>query len=149
MSASPPGSDDRAQEGGDPAVVAAQLEDLLDHGAVLALEVAGPLAGRRAVADLLDLDQQIAARVRAGDAGDAAVKAGQGDGVDAAGEAAGVDDLGDRADASVVAFRARDHEDTLGITDGGGDCRAHAREENRVVEWDQEKLHFECPRLTD
>ena len=33
---------DRAQERRDAAVVAAQLEDLLDHGAVLALEVAGP-----------------------------------------------------------------------------------------------------------
>ena len=37
---------DRAQERRDPPVVAAQLEDLLDHGAVVALELADPLARR-------------------------------------------------------------------------------------------------------
>ena len=38
---------DRADEGRDPAIVAAQLEDLLDHGAVLALELADALVGAR------------------------------------------------------------------------------------------------------
>ena len=37
---------DRAHEGGDAPVVAAQLQDLLDDGAVLALELAGLHAGR-------------------------------------------------------------------------------------------------------
>ena len=41
MSASAPGMGDGADEGADAAVVAAQLEDLLHHRAVLALELAG------------------------------------------------------------------------------------------------------------
>ena len=47
---------DRAQEGADAAIRSTQLEDLLDHGAVLALELACPLVGWGAVVDLLHLD---------------------------------------------------------------------------------------------
>ena len=57
---------DRAHEGGDAAVVAAQLEDLLDHGAVLALELAGSPVERLVVGVRLDLDAEVAARVGAG-----------------------------------------------------------------------------------
>ena len=48
---------DRAEEGLDPSVVAAQLEDLLDDRAVLGLELADALVGAIAVAALLDLDE--------------------------------------------------------------------------------------------
>ena len=68
------GLGDRADEGRDAAVVAAQLEDLLDDGAVLALELARAGVGL-VVGALLDLDAQAALRVGLGGAGDAAVQA--------------------------------------------------------------------------
>ena len=58
------GLGDRAQEGGDAAVVAAQLEDLLDDGAVLALELARAAVDGHVVGVLVDLDAQAAARRR-------------------------------------------------------------------------------------
>ena len=54
------GLGDRAQERGDAAVVAAQLEDLLDRGAVLALELAGAAVDGHVVGVLGDLDAQAA-----------------------------------------------------------------------------------------
>ena len=62
---------DRAHEGADAAVVAAQLEDLLDDGAVFALELAGQRRRRRDVRPLVDLDAQHAVAVGVRDAGDA------------------------------------------------------------------------------
>ena len=55
---------DRADERRDAAVVAAQLEDLLDDGAVLALELADLAVGRDLVGPLLDLDEEPAAGSR-------------------------------------------------------------------------------------
>ena len=69
------GLGDRADEGGDAAVVAAQLEDLLDDGAVLALELADAAVGRLLVGPLLDLDEEASLRVGRRGAGDAAVQA--------------------------------------------------------------------------
>ena len=66
------GLGDRAQQGGDAAVVAAQLEDLLDGRAVLALEVAGAPVDGHVVGALVDLDAQAAGGVGVGGAGDAA-----------------------------------------------------------------------------
>ena len=54
---------DRAHEGGDAAVVAAQLEDLLDDRAVLALELADPPVDGLVVRALLDLDEEPALAV--------------------------------------------------------------------------------------
>ena len=65
---------DRADERADPAVVAAELEDLLDHRAILALEVARQVRRRRDVGPLVDLDAEDAVRVGVRRAGDAAVK---------------------------------------------------------------------------
>ena len=56
---------DRAHERGHAAVVAAQLEDLLDHGAVLALEVAGAPVDGLVVGMRLDLHAQGAGGVGA------------------------------------------------------------------------------------
>ena len=61
---------DRADEGRDPAVVAAQLEDLLDDRAVLPLELARAPVGALVVGALLDLDAQPPARVGLGGAGE-------------------------------------------------------------------------------
>ena len=79
------GVGDGAQEGRDPPVVAAQLEDLLDDRAVLALELARALAGGGRLAKLLDLDHELATGPGAGDAAGRAVEAGQGHRRDAAG----------------------------------------------------------------
>ena len=65
---------DRANEGGDAPVVAAQLEDLLDDGAVLALELAHTPVGRLRIGSLLDLDEEPALRIGGRGAGDAAVQ---------------------------------------------------------------------------
>ena len=58
------GLGDRAQERADALVGAARLEDLLDDGAVLALELAGAPVDRDGVGGLLDLDAQAAGRDR-------------------------------------------------------------------------------------
>ena len=60
------GLGDRADEGGDAAVVAAQLEDLLDDRAVLALELAGAPVDRDVVGALLDLARAGCRRDRCG-----------------------------------------------------------------------------------
>ena len=60
------GLGDRAQERGDAAVVAAQLEDLLDDRAVFALELARASVDRLLVRALVDLDAQLARRARSG-----------------------------------------------------------------------------------
>ena len=139
---------DRAQEGGDAAVVAAQLEDLLDHGAVLARELAGVLVVGVAVVDLLDLDAQGvgSSSPRLGGAGEAAVQADHGRDRVAAARAAVLDHLGDDADAAELAVAAGEQEDALLLADvdrqGGGD----GGEDDRVVERDQEighnQVHF-------
>ena len=64
-----------AHPGGDAAVVAAQLEDLLDGRAVLADEVAGAAVDGGGVGRLGHLDAQAAHRVGVGGAGDAAADA--------------------------------------------------------------------------
>ena len=66
---------DRADEGRDAAVVAAELENLFDDRAVLALELAGLDARRLLVGMLLDLDAKPTLRVRLRRAGDATVQA--------------------------------------------------------------------------
>ena len=74
------GLGDRAQERRDALVGAAQLEDLLDDGAVLALELARAAVDRHGVGVLLDLDAQAAGGIGVGGAGHAAGDAGQRDG---------------------------------------------------------------------
>ena len=134
---------DRAQEGGDAAVVTAQLEDLLDHGAVLAGELARALIVWVAVVELLNLDVQRVGVVLAGNggAGQPAVQAEHGRDRVAAARAAGLDDLGNDADAGELAVAAGEQEDPVLVADvdrkGGGD----GGEDDCVVEWDQEISH--------
>ena len=120
---------DRAQEGGDAAVVAAQLEDLLDHGAVFARQLAGVLVVGVAVVDLLHLDAQRPSRLAglggagaARGAGRRTVATGR-----AAARAAALDHLGDDADAAELAVAAGQQEDALLLADvdrqGRGDGR--------------------------
>ena len=81
------GLGDRAQERRDAPVIAAQLEDLLDRGAVLALELARTPVDGHLVGPLVDLDAQLSVRAGLGGADQRPVLAGQGDGAAAAGEA--------------------------------------------------------------
>ena len=112
-----PGSAIARRKRGDAAVVAAQLEDLLDHGAVLALELAGASVDGHLVGTLLDLDAKLAvgpvwaapARPRCSP-WSATARA-------AAGEADLLSDLGDRADLEELVLVAGDEEDALVVAD--------------------------------
>src|SRR4029077_19987868 len=124
---------DRAQEGGDAAVVAAQLEDLLDHRAVFTGQLAGLLVVGVAVANLLHLDSESLGFARLGDAGEAAVEADDGGARLAAARVAALDHLGDDADATELAVTAGDQEDAILIADVDRQGRGHGREDDCLI----------------
>jgi len=134
-----PGLGDRADEGRHAAVVAAQLEDLLDRCAVLALELARLGRRRDLVGALLDVDPQAALRVGLGGAGDAAVQRRELNGVDTARQAHPLAHFGDDADGGVVALVTRDEQHLCLVPwiDRQGDF--HAGEDDGVFEGYQEK----------
>ena len=123
-----------ADERRDALVGAAQLEDLLDDGAILDLELSRLCPRRRLVRPLLDLDAKYAVLVRLGRAEDAPVETGDRHGLDAAREADALHDLGDRADGRVVGLVLRDQHDALVVTDVGREGDVHAREDNGALE---------------
>ena len=125
---------DRAQEGRDAAVVAAQLEDLLDDRAVLALELAGACIGLVAVGPLLDLDAQHSLRIGLGGADDASVQAVERHRAAAARQPHAVGHLGDGADARVVVLVARDEQHALLRPDVHGQGHVHVREDDDVLQ---------------
>src|SRR4029077_6216788 len=95
---------DRAQEGRDAAVVATQLEDLLDHGAVLTRQLDRVLVVGVAVVDFLDLAMQgVAIDARLGGAGDDTVKTDHGLPRYAAARAPVLDHFVNDADAAELA----------------------------------------------
>ena len=95
---------------------------------------------RHVVGALLDLDAQLAVGVGLGGAGDAA-----GDALErgaAARRRAGArvcDDAGDRADGRVLAVVARDEQDALLVADVDRQRDVHRREDDGVVEGDEQK----------
>ncbi len=131
------GLDDRAQERRDPPVVAAQLEDLLDNRAVLALELARAPVYRGVVGALVDLDAQLAFGAGLGGADQRAVLAGDRDSAAAAGEADLLGDLGDRADLEELVLVAGNEHDALVVADVDRQRDAHRWEHDSVVERDQ------------
>ena len=134
---------DRAQERADAVVGAAQLEDLLDDRAVLALEVAGAARrpARRRRARSTSTMRRPAASVWAAPATPRATPE-SGDGAAAAGEADVVGDLGDRADLRELALVARDEQDPLLVANADGKRHIHGGEDHRVVQRDeQERCH--------
>ena len=135
------GLGDRADEGGDAAVVAAQLEDLLDDRAVLALELADAAVGRLLVGPLLDLDEEAALRVGGRRAGDAAVQAVQRDGAAAAGEADAVGDLGDGADLRVLVVVLGHEQHALLVADVDGEGDVHVGEDDDVFQGDEQQAY--------
>ncbi len=131
------GLGDRAQERGDAAVVAAQLEDLLDDRAVLALEVAGLAVDGLLIRALVDLDAQLAFGAGLRGADQRAVLAGDRDRVPAAGQSQPLADLCDRADLEELAVVARNKHDALVLADLDRQRDPHVREHDRVLERDQ------------
>ena len=125
---------DRAQEGADAVVGAAQLEDLLDHGAVLALQLLDPLAARLVVGMRGDLDPQIAGAVGAGVLGGAAVEALHGDRLAAARHPHPLEHLGHHADRGELAIGAGHQKDALLLAHVERERRGHAREDQDVFE---------------
>ena len=90
---------------------------------------------------LLDLDAQLAAWVALGRAQDAAMQAVQHDRAAAAGQPDGLDDLGNGADGRIFVLVVRDEEDALLV--GGVDRQrdGHVREDDGVLQRDQQQLH--------
>ncbi len=129
---------DRADPPGDPTVVAADLQELLDHGAVLALELAGAAVDGCVVGGLGDLDVELAVRSGLGGADDAAGLSGELRAATAAGKADRLDDRGDRADGGVLALVAGDEDDALGVADVEGQRDVHRGQDDGVVERDEE-----------
>ena len=133
------GLDDRAQEGGHAAVVAAQLEDLLGDRAVLALELARLDPGQLLVGAFLDLDAQAAGGVGVRRAGDAAVEAAQLRRAGAAGQADGVGHLGDGADLGVFALVDGDEQHARLVAHVDGQGHGHVREDDDVFQRDEQE----------
>ena len=135
------GLGDRAQERGDAAVVAAQLEDLLDDRAVLALEVAGAAVDGDVVGVLDDLDAQAADRrgLCAAPATPRAMPSSDG-AAGAAGQADALGDAGDGADAGVLAVVARNEQDAILVPRVDGERHVHGREDDGVVKRDEQKV---------
>ena len=132
-----PGLGDRAQERGDAAVVAAQLEDLLDDRAVLALEVAGLAVYRRLIGALVHLDAQLTAGSCLGGADQRAVLPRDRDGMAAAGQPQLLGDLGHGAHLEELVLVAGHEHDALVIAHLDGQRDAHAGKHDSVLERDQ------------
>ncbi len=134
---------DRAQEGGDPPIVAAQLEDLFDHGAVLALKLVGVLVVRVAVVGLLNLDPQpvLVGVAGHGRAGHAAMQAEHGRDLGAATRPAPLDHLGDHADAAELAVATGKQEDPLLVAGVDGQGGGYAGEDDRLIKWNKQICH--------
>ena len=134
------GVGDGTDEGCDAAVVAAQLEDLLDHGAVFGFERADGLAGRLLVRALVGLDEEAATGVGLGRTGNRPVEAVQGHGGAAARQPDRFGDLSDGADLGVLALVLGHEQHALLVTDVDRQGHIHVREDDDVVEWDEQEL---------
>ena len=131
---------DRADERSDPAVVAAQLEDLLDHRAVLALELAHPPIGALVVRPLLHLDEQAALRVALSRAGNPAMKAVERHCAPAARQSDAIGDLGNRSHARVLVLVLGHEQHAVLVADVDRQGHVHVREDDDVVQGHQQQL---------
>ena len=139
MSASGPGSTIARRNWRHALVGAAELEDLLDHGAVLALGGAGAPVDGDVVGRLGHLDAQAPGGVGVRGARDAAGDAGELDGAAAAGQADAVGDLGDRADLGELAVVTGDEQHALLVTRVDGQGHIHGGEDDGVVEGEEQE----------
>ena len=133
------GLGDRAHEGRDAAVVAAQLEDLLDDRAILDLELADAAVGGLRVGPFLDVDEEAPLRVAGRGARDPAVQAVQGDRATAAGEADAIGHLGDGADLRVLVVVLGHEQHAILVADVDGEGDVHVGEDDEVFQGDEEQ----------
>ena len=144
MSASGARLGDRAQEGRDAAVVAAQLEDLLDHGAVLALELAGLAVHGLVVGMRLDLHAQLALRRRCAPLRPMPrCRPARATALPPPGRRIRLGHLGHGAHVGELVVLPRHQQDSLLVTHVDGERHGHGREDDRVVDRNQKKcLHW-------
>ncbi len=116
------------------------LEDLLDDGAVLALELAGLAVAGLVVGPLLDLDAQRPAGIGLRRPDDRAMHPVQLDGAAAARQADLGAHLGHGADLRVRALVARHEQNALLVADVHGQGDAHVREHDDVFEGDSRRV---------
>ena len=135
-----PGLGDRAQELADPLVRVADLEDLLDDGAVLALQLARLHGRELLVGALLHLCAEASLGVGVGGADDAAVQAGQRNGDGTAGQADSVGHLGDGADLRVLLLVPGHQQDARFVAGVDRQRDGHAREHHGVLERDEQQV---------
>src|SRR5204862_3005826 len=120
-----------------------KLQDLLDEGAVLGLERARLDRRRRLVGPILDFDVEVAGAARLGRTDYGAVESRERRDLGAAGHAAALDDLGDGADLRVHALVARHEENARFIPGVDGEGGSHVREDDGVVQRDEQVfLHY-------
>jgi hypothetical protein len=125
---------DRAEERMDALIGIAQLEDLLDDGAVLALELDRLHARQLGVGPFLDLDPETAVGVVRGRTGDRANATRQRDGAAATRQPNPVGHVGQHADACVFTLVLGHEEHLLGAADVDRQRHRHAREDDVVFE---------------
>ena len=125
---------DGSDEGRNPLVRAAQLQDLLDDGPVLDLELAGLRRRRGLVGPLLHLDAQPALCVGDGGTDDPAMQADDGHRLRPAWQAYALGDFGDRADLRVRALVLGHEQHALLVTDVGGEGDVHVGEDDGVFQ---------------
>ena len=148
------GRRDRADERRDAPVVATELEDLLDHGAVLGLELAHGSSVGASRRVLVDLDEEAPLRIGLGGARDPAVQPLERDGGAAARQPDAVGDRGHRADACVLAAALGDEQHALLVADLDGQGHVHVREDDDVFQRDEQELaqrwlHTPSARISD
>ena len=132
---------DGAQEGGDALVGAAELEDLLDHGAVLAHQLVGPLVVGVSVVDLLHLDSQLLAGPRLSGARQSAMHADDGCHRHPVGKLGTLDHLGDDADPAELALASRQEEHALLLADVDRQRRGDRGKDDCVLDGNQAISH--------
>ena len=142
------GLGDRAHERGDPPVVAAQLEELLDDGAVLALERRACVRRRGSSSGCSSTSTRswpaesvcaAPAVPRCRPRRDTARAA--------AGEANALGDLGDGAHARELAVVARDEQHALVVADVDRQRDVHGREDHGVLGGDEKKCRHQKDRF--
>src|SRR5690606_12989371 len=139
------GVGDRPEERTDAPVVAAQLENLLDHGAVLAFEFAGQRPRGLGIRPFLDVHAQHAVGVGRGRTGNAAMYAQDRDGFAAAGQLDAFGDVGHHADARIVAALSRHEQDARILAHLHRNGHWHSGEDDDVVDRDDSQSGHDAP----
>ena len=134
------GIGDRTNERCDSTVVAAELENLLDHRAVLGLERPECLARRSIVLALIGVDEETPLCIGLGGTGDGTMKTVQRHGSVSAGQPHTIRHLGNRANLCVLTVALGDEQDALFIPDVDRQGHVHVREDDDVVERDEQQL---------